>query len=939
MFGAVVFNNKMWVLGGMAGGSPVGNVYCSSDGATWSDTTCGTSAPPWGARYGLSAVVFNNKIYVLAGNSGSSTLNDVWSSSDGTNWTEVTAGSCSNACANSYPVRSNAQVFAFGGKLYIMGGFNGATYYNDVWYSTDGSTWTQITANGSGGNAPWSGRGNVAGQVYGGDMWVMGGWNGTSYLNDVWCSADGTNWYDSTTGGQCGGTSAASWSGRNAPSSVVYNNRMWVIGGKTGASTFNNDVWSSTPPAIGVGSTLAAADTSITSPTDGQPFRLRLDVNIANAALAASIQDFRLQYAPLTGGSCAASTFSDVTNTSAVSYYNNTGGSNGGDISTTFPTDPASPTGYTAESYQQYGTNYFTNPYAISAGYDGYWDFALATNNTIAATTYCLKMVLYNVSQDRETDLTTYTNYPQITTPAYNLGQSAYRFYKNQDASSAGGGWTQATTSGTNYATALGRYQGGSLVFNNKMWMIAGFNTSNVALKDVYSSTDGSNWTQATSGAAFSARSEFATVVFNNKMWVLGGWDSTSTYKNDVWSSSDGVTWTEATASAGWVGRQGLNAVVLNSKIYVFGGYDGTTEYHDVWSSPDGINWTEVTAGAPWSGRDEMCALTYNNEMWILGGEDSNAGTEDGDVWYSSSGSSWTEATALAAWDARNSAMCTVANGKMYVMGGYDGVLFNYVADSWTSSDGVNWTGNQSPGYSARGYGSGATYNNDVWILGGEIGTGTLNDAWYLPTSAVDVGSPLSEQNTPIDLSKFDDTGGTPTNMTSAPFRLRWNINNTGGGAAASGLSLSLQYAEEVGGSCMATASSGTWANVSTATPVQFYTGNINAANGGTLLSDANDPTDASNTIMYQTFNDANPASNTQTAIYKGQDGLWDFALKMASNAPHANYCLRIYDSNTSSAITSNNQYPEVDMGPTMAQMLRGRSWWNASGIKEFKDL
>lgn len=940
MFGAVVFNNKMWVLGGMSsGGSPVANVYCSNDGTTWSDSTCGTASAPWGAEYGLSAVVFNNKIYVIGGNNGSSTLNDVWSSSDGTNWTEVTAGSCSTACANSFPARSNAQVFVFGNKLYIMGGFSGATYYDDVWSSTDGSTWTQVTANGTSSNAPWSGRGNVAGVVYNGDMWIMGGWNGTSYLNDVWCSADGANWYDTTTGGQCGGTSAASWSGRNAPASVVYQNRIWVMGGKTGTSNWASDVWSSAPPAIGVGTSLAAADTSITSPADGQPFRLRLDVNVANASLSASGQAFKLQYAPLTGGSCAASAFFDVTSTTPVSYYNNSVGSPGEDISTTFPTDPASPTGYTAENYQQYGTNYFSNPYAISAGYDGYWDFALTTNQAIAGTTYCLKMVQYTALQDRETNFTTYTNYPEITAPASSLGQASYRFYKNQDATSAGGGWTQAATSGTNYAAALGRYQGTSLVYNNKLWMLGGYSSSSALLNNVYSSTDGSNWTQATAAAGWTARGEFASVVFNNEMCILGGFDSSSQYKDDVWCSSDGSAWTQVTAAASWAGRQGLRALSYNGKMYIMGGYDGTNEYNDVWSTSDGSTWTENTSAAPWSGRDDMCALVYNNKMWVMGGEDSNSGIGNNEVWSSSDGTNWTEQTTTASWDTRFAPQCTVANSKMYIMGGYDTLTVGYAADSWSSTDGINWTQNTAPSWGARAYGAGLTFNGNIWILGGYGNGVTLNDGWYLPSSAVDVGLPLTEQNNPIDLTKFDDTGGTPTNLTAAPFRLRWDISNTGGGAATSGLSLSLQYAEQVGGSCAATAASGTWANVSTTTPVQFYTGNTNATNGDTLIQDANDPTDGNNYINYQTFNTANPVSNTQSTIYSGQDGLWDFALVMASNVPHTNYCMRMYDNNAASAISSNSTYPEVDMGPTMTQLLRGRSWWNASGVREFKDL
>ena len=87
-----------------------------------------------------------------------------------------------------------------------------------------------------------------------------------------------------------------------------------------------------------------------------------------------------------------------------------------------------------------------------------------------------------------------------------------------------------------------------------------------------------------------------ASVVFNNKMWVLGGRDESSN-KNDVWSSSDGINWTQATANAPWTARQEYTSVVFNNKMWVLGGYDGSYK-NDVWSSSDGVNWTQATANA-----------------------------------------------------------------------------------------------------------------------------------------------------------------------------------------------------------------------------------------------------------------------------------------------------------------------------------------------------
>jgi hypothetical protein len=47
----------------------------------------------------------------------------------------------------------------------------------------------------------------------------------------------------------------------------------------------------------------------------------------------------------------------------------------------------------------------------------------------------------------------------------------------------------------------------------------------------------GTNWTQATPAAQWSARNGHAAVVFNGQMWVLGGLNADgNTFLNDVWS-------------------------------------------------------------------------------------------------------------------------------------------------------------------------------------------------------------------------------------------------------------------------------------------------------------------------------------------------------------------------------------------------------------------
>src|SRR5208337_1232019 len=109
--------------------------------------------------------------------------------------------------------------------------------------------------------------------------------------------------------------------------------------------------------------------------------------------------------------------------------------------------------------------------------------------------------------------------------------------------------WTDATM----IAGFPARYGHTSVVFNNKMWVIAGYN-GGVPLNDIWSSSDGATWTQVTGTTIFPARYQHTSILYNNQMWVIGGTDNVNFYR-DVWSSSDGATWTQVTGTAGFSGR------------------------------------------------------------------------------------------------------------------------------------------------------------------------------------------------------------------------------------------------------------------------------------------------------------------------------------------------------------------------------------------------
>jgi hypothetical protein len=233
---------------------------------------------PWSNRVFHTSVVHDGKIWVLGGYEGTQQIhsNAVWSSSDGVNWTEVS----SNGSA-PWAGRSKHTSVVHNGKIWVIGGENnviGDHILNDVWSSPDGINWTQVSVNGS---APWSKRSDHSSVVHDGKIWVIGGTprNESSLnLNDVWSSPDGINWTRGNDAGdpRIGHTSVIhdgkiwvigadtlsspdglNWTRADATpgdhplpfrrihhTSVAYTDKLFVIGGR-GKDPYHNDVWSS----------------------------------------------------------------------------------------------------------------------------------------------------------------------------------------------------------------------------------------------------------------------------------------------------------------------------------------------------------------------------------------------------------------------------------------------------------------------------------------------------------------------------------------------------------------------------------------------------------------------------------------------------------------------------------------------------------------------
>ncbi|MEM9884370.1 MAG: hypothetical protein AAF849_00645 [Bacteroidota bacterium] len=137
----VVHNNRIFILREGSGTIQESNWY-SDDGSNWTEIPINNDFP---LRQGITTTSFNGRIWMIAGNGlptgdiGGFDLiwNNVWSSADCISWVEE----------NSNPAFSNRTehaVSVFDNRLWISGGRgdDGQGLKSDIWSSSDGVDWT-----------------------------------------------------------------------------------------------------------------------------------------------------------------------------------------------------------------------------------------------------------------------------------------------------------------------------------------------------------------------------------------------------------------------------------------------------------------------------------------------------------------------------------------------------------------------------------------------------------------------------------------------------------------------------------------------------------------------------------------------------------------------------------------------------------------------------
>jgi len=178
----VAFKDRIWVMGGQtvpnfATATEVfhRDVWNSADGVHWEQVE--TKGPLWPQRGMIGgSVVFNGRIWILGGGTYDTPkqparkyFNDVWSSADGAHWEQHLANA-------PWAARQYHEVAVFDNRMWVLEGY-GKGNRNDVWHSADGVTWQEVP------KTPWAVRHAASVFVHDNALWMVAGNNMQS---DVW---------------------------------------------------------------------------------------------------------------------------------------------------------------------------------------------------------------------------------------------------------------------------------------------------------------------------------------------------------------------------------------------------------------------------------------------------------------------------------------------------------------------------------------------------------------------------------------------------------------------------------------------------------------------------------------------------------------------------------------------------------------------------------
>ncbi|MDA0576520.1 MAG: hypothetical protein O3B24_00300 [Verrucomicrobia bacterium] len=410
--------------------------------------------------------------------------------------------------------------------------------------------------------AAWGTRMGPSMLVYQEKMWLLGGLpapsgtiNGANSRNDVWSSLDGVNWEAVTTN--------AGWRGRYDAAEAVFDGRMWILGGVTPVDVMTNDVWSSADGA------------NWRRDTSSAPWARRMQAG-------AFVLDGKLW---ILGG------------------YN----------------------------------NFFNGDTLFS----DVWCTTDGSNWTVAVT---------NAPWGGRSGMAVVQHDGKVWLMG---GRGASGQMNDVWSSSDGVDWVQVTAA----APWLSRWGHTCLSYDGTLWLMSGLRVPVQRLNDVWSSSDGEHWHQATT-APWNGRDSVGALVYDNFMWVMGGQVGTLLSQNDIWRTTATPQFTLTVVSDHGGAYPGtvttntgtfLTQWVTNSPVSGGAG----TQYVCVAGAVVSNAFTSVTSTNVTLTLTNNATLTWQwrTNFWLDTAAGAGGTVDPGDGWYSNGAAVAVQATASNGWN------------------------------------------------------------------------------------------------------------------------------------------------------------------------------------------------------------------------------------------------------------------------------------------------
>lgn len=291
-------------------------------------------------------------------------------------------------------------------------------------------------------------------------------------------------------------------------------------------------------------------------------------------------------------------------------------------------------------------------------------------------------------------NVTTAASYPQsYNYPVFVINGEMLALNHGAWISKDGRNWTRTTLpdSGLNSAyQSFVQFDGAVYALGSLSGNYEAFTISTKILR----TRDGRTWETLSEQSNLPKRIFYSTVVFNNKIWLIGGYDGKN-YLNDVWNSEDGVQWRRVLDQAPWSPRQGATLVLFKNRLWLFGGgvIDGEKEINpesrkEVWSTDDGINWSQEKMKTERDGGGTP--IVFDDRLWFVGAN-RNDGNFNNAIAVSEDGMTWQSHP--APWSPRGGVAVWIFDDQLFMTGGKYSytetngeIKFVYSNDVWVMS-------------------------------------------------------------------------------------------------------------------------------------------------------------------------------------------------------------------------------------------------------------